>query len=145
MILKDACPSHRTNVAGPGGYKAGSNTTAPLSPATSGAHSRIYRSERNWIEAETEREVRRHLLGDEAAITFADAVLLYEAKPAEARYLIKILPTLGPTLLMHITPQMVLDLGAQIYPDEWVSFSNDMMITLAKIVLQAAAQPEARL
>ncbi len=77
----------------------------------------------DWCHAETERQIRRHLLGDEASLTFADAVMLYPAKPAEARYLMHILPELGPEFVMRITPQQVRDLGPKLLPtastDTW--------------------------
>lgn len=34
---------------------------------------------RAWCSAEEDREIRRHLIGDEAVLTFADALLLYPA------------------------------------------------------------------
>lgn len=79
---------------------------------------------REWIVEEEDRAIRRHLLGDEAdLLTFADAVLLYQAKTAEARYLIPITEQLGPTPVARITPQQVRDLGPKLYPacstDTW--------------------------
>jgi integrase len=79
---------------------------------------------RDWIAQEEDRAIRRHLLGDEAELlTFADAVLLYPAKTAEAKYLIPITEQLGSTPVARITPQQVRDLGPKLYPgcatDTW--------------------------
>ncbi len=72
---------------------------------------------RDWIREAEEGAIRRHLLGEEAGLTFAEAVLLYPAKPAEARYLMKILPHLETRRVATIKPQEVRDLGPTIYPD----------------------------
>ena len=72
---------------------------------------------RDWVRAEEERAIRRHLLGDEAGLTFAEAVILYPAKPAEAKFLLRIVPEIGTLFCAHITPQMVRDLAPRLYPD----------------------------
>lgn len=72
---------------------------------------------RDWCRDEEERAIRRHLLGDEASLTFADAVMLYKARPADARYLLRVLPEIGHMLVKDITPQSVRDLGSTLYPD----------------------------
>lgn len=79
---------------------------------------------RDWIRTEEARCHRAFVTGTDAAeLTFAEAVVLYDAKPAEARYLIKILPHLGDRYLHSIVPQEVRDLGSKIYPtastDTW--------------------------
>ncbi|MDF0598963.1 tyrosine-type recombinase/integrase [Psychromarinibacter halotolerans] len=79
---------------------------------------------RVWIAEETDRQRRRHLVGDEAeALTFAGAVLLYPAKPAEAKYLVPILEALGDRPVASITPREVRELAAALYPtaatDTW--------------------------
>jgi len=79
---------------------------------------------RDWIAQAEDRAIRRHLLGDEAnVLTFADAVILYPAKPAEARYLIPLTEELGAIAVRKITPQQVRDLGPKLYPscatDTW--------------------------
>lgn len=77
-----------------------------------------------WCRDEEERRVRRHLLGDEKALTFAEAVLLYEAPPADAGYLIPIVTRIGNSFVKDISPRTVRDLAAEIYPsaatDTWV-------------------------
>jgi integrase len=78
---------------------------------------------RDWIRAEEARQIRRHLVGDEAALTFAEAVLLYPAKPAEAKALMKVMPELGEMAVVKITPQIVRNLGPKLMPacatDTW--------------------------
>ena len=72
---------------------------------------------KDWARAEEDRQIRRHLVGDEASLTFADAVVLYSAKPAEARYLLKLIDDLGDLAVIKITPQQIRDLGAKLQPD----------------------------
>lgn len=77
----------------------------------------------DWIRQTEESAIRRHLLGDAHGLTFDEAVVLYDAKPAEARYLLKILPHLTGQPLGRITPRQVRNLGPAIYPmastDTW--------------------------
>ncbi|MBA3053611.1 MAG: tyrosine-type recombinase/integrase [Sphingomonadales bacterium] len=70
-----------------------------------------------WCRDEEERRVRRYLLGDERALTFAEAVLLYTASPADAGYLIPIVAKIGNLFVRDITPRQVRDLGPELYPD----------------------------
>ncbi len=72
---------------------------------------------RAWCSAEEDREIRRHLIGDEAVLTFADALLLYVAKPQDAGFLIKVLPEIGHLPVASITPKGVKNLGPKLYPD----------------------------
>lgn len=78
---------------------------------------------RDWCRAEEERAIRRYLLGDEAGLTFAEAVMLYKAKPAEATYLMRIVPEIGDMFCDQIKPQMVRDMAQKLYPtlatDTW--------------------------
>lgn len=78
---------------------------------------------RDWIRAEEDRQIRRHILGEEEALTFSDAVMLYAAKPAEAKFLIPIVERIGQEFVHKITPEQVRELGSEIYPmastDTW--------------------------
>lgn len=78
---------------------------------------------RDWIAAETDRQRRRHIVGDEAALTFADAVMLYPATPKAAKQLIPITEEIGDRPLSEITGQMLKDLGPKLKPlaatDTW--------------------------
>lgn len=79
---------------------------------------------RQWCFDEERKTIRRHLLGDEKALTFAEAVMLYPAAPADALYLTKIVPLMGNLLIKNITPKIVKNLGPVLYPanstDTWV-------------------------
>ncbi|MEO1968558.1 MAG: tyrosine-type recombinase/integrase [Sphingomonadaceae bacterium] len=69
-----------------------------------------------WCREEEARRVRRFLVGDEHALTFAEAVLLYESDPKTAKYLIPIVQEIGSMSVATITPRMVRELGAKLYP-----------------------------
>lgn len=75
----------------------------------------------DWVAAETERQRRRHVVGDEAErLTFATAVLEYKAKPVDAGYLHRILtlrPDLGDMPIDRITGKLIKNIGLEIYPD----------------------------
>lgn len=95
-----------------------------------------------WIAEETDRVVRRHLLGKERAekeeLTFSAAVFLYGEKPKEAVYLIPIVEALGDRLVSSITPNEVRELAPKLYPnastDTWVR----QVITPIKAVINNA-------
>lgn len=79
--------------------------------------------------ADIERRARqRAVLGEDAPteaeeLTFTAAVLLYDAKPADAGYLLKITPEIGHLKVADIKPRLVRDLGKKLYPkaacDTW--------------------------
>ena len=74
--------------------------------------------------AEFERkEIKRDIVGEEKALTFEDAVLLYPANPMEAKDLEAIIPELKDRTVASITPQEVRNLGPILYPngatDSW--------------------------
>ncbi|WP_028641852.1 tyrosine-type recombinase/integrase [Novosphingobium acidiphilum] len=77
----------------------------------------------DWCRAEEERQIRRHVLGDDALaeppakFTFADAVLLYKPSAADAGYLVPILSKFGSLPVADITPKLVRELGEALYPD----------------------------
>jgi integrase len=73
---------------------------------------------RRIAEEWTKREIRRHILGEEkAGLTFDEAVMLYQAKPADAGFLLKVLPHLTGRYVNTITPQEVRNLGRTNYPN----------------------------
>lgn len=75
---------------------------------------------RDWCQREEQRVIRIHLLGEdpeEKLITFADAVLQYDAKPKEAAYLVPITRKLGSMPIRDISPKLVRELGRELYPD----------------------------
>ena len=73
-----------------------------------------------WVKIETDRQRRRHLIGDDAErVTFVMAVLEYDAKPADAGYLAKILTEcrdVGNTPIDQITGEFIKRLGLKLYP-----------------------------
>jgi len=79
--------------------------------------------------AEIERKARqRAVLGSDAPteadeLTFSAAIMLYDAKPADAGYLLKVIPEIGHMRVKDITPKFVRDLGRKLYPlaacDTW--------------------------
>ncbi len=77
----------------------------------------------DWVAAETDRQRRRYLLGDEAALTFADAVMLYPVTPKSAKQLIPITEQIGHMPLGQITGQVLKDLARDLKPmaatDTW--------------------------
>lgn len=76
---------------------------------------------REWCQTETERQRRRHFIGPEAdKLTVNDAILEYDAKPADAGYLANILtkrPDVGVKYLDTITGKYLRNLGYDIHPD----------------------------
>lgn len=93
---------------------------------------------KDWCRDEEERQIRRHLVGEQAALTFAEAVLLYKAKPAEAKYLLRIVPAIGAEPVMQITPQSVRDLAPSLYPDASTDTWQRQVITPVKAVINNA-------
>lgn len=81
---------------------------------------------RAWIAGETDRQRRRHFLGDEAALTFADAVMLYteiHTDQLTARRLLPVTAEIGHMPLVNITGKLLKGLGPKLNPmvsaDTW--------------------------
>ena len=75
---------------------------------------------KDWCRNEELRVTCIHLLGEdpeEKLITFADAVLQYDAKPKEAAYLVPITKKIGSMPIRDISPKLVRELGPDLYPD----------------------------
>lgn len=77
----------------------------------------------NWIMNETEYQRRRHMVGEEAAQTFSDAVLMYNANAKAAKQLLPIDREIGDTPLSKITGKLLKSLGPKMKPlastDTW--------------------------
>lgn len=77
-----------------------------------------------WCQAEERIRIRRFLLGDKEALTFAEAVLIYPANAKTAEYLIPIIPEIGDRFLVQLTPAEIRGLGPKLYPracaDTWL-------------------------
>lgn len=69
------------------------------------------------VSAFEAREIKRHYVGEEKSLNFAEAVMMYPANKMEADDLAKILPHLGHRTVADITPQEVRNLGAVLYPE----------------------------
>ncbi|MBD2842674.1 site-specific integrase [Erythrobacter rubeus] len=91
-----------------------------------------------WIAAKEERAIRRHLVGDEAALTFAEAVLLYPADATTAAYLIPIVERWGDTPLAQITPLMVRQLAPELYPETGTATWTRQVVTPVRAVINHA-------
>ncbi|WP_392338825.1 tyrosine-type recombinase/integrase [Loktanella salsilacus] len=79
---------------------------------------------RDWIAEETARQRRRYIVGDAPdALTFDDAIVLYPAKPATAKMLLRVLPELSGRTVSSITPKELRSLGPKLMPacatDTW--------------------------
>ena len=71
----------------------------------------------NWIAAETDFQRRKHMVGEEAAQTFSDAVLIYNANAKTAKQLLPIDREIGDTPLNKITGKLLKSLDVfAIYP-----------------------------
>lgn len=93
---------------------------------------------RDWINDREQREIRRYLVGEERALTFADAVLLYDADPLMARYLMPIVEELGALPVVQITPQMVKDMGRKLYPNNSTDMWRRWVVTPTRAVINNA-------
>jgi integrase len=97
------------------------------------------RGARDWIAEREDRERRRYLLGEqERPLTFNEAVLLYEPTPDMAKALIPLVTELGDTLVRDITPAMVRELGAKLYPKNCTDHWRRWVVTPVRAVLNNA-------
>ena len=77
-----------------------------------------------WCAQETERRIRRFLLGEAAdQLTFAQGVDLYPADAKSAGYLIPLVEKIGERAIDSLTPAEIRALGPALYPlastDTW--------------------------
>ncbi|HEX8413754.1 MAG TPA: integrase, partial [Sphingomicrobium sp.] len=97
---------------------------------------------RDWIAERTRAEERRELLGHEEAnardFTFLDAVLLYKGGPTMAKYLIPVAERLGSLPVAKITPKLVKDIAAELYPDNATDTWKRWVITPTRAVINNA-------
>lgn len=93
---------------------------------------------RDWIREAEERCIRAFLIGEEAAerpLTFADAVMTYDASPQTAKFLIPIVGAIGELPVNDITPEQVRDLGPVLYPDTGTDVWHRQIITPVRAVI----------
>lgn len=94
---------------------------------------------RDWIAEREDRERRRHLIGEEEQpLTFAAAVMMYQATPLMARYLKPLVRELGPIRCDRITPGMIRDLGPKLYPNACTDTWRRWVVTPARAVINNA-------
>ena len=102
-------------VAFEGARIAGPYRCSSASPTKAGAE--------NWIAAETDYQRRKHMVGEDAAQTFSDAVLIYNANAKTAKQLLPIDREIGDTPLNKITGKLLKSLGPKMKPfastDTW--------------------------
>lgn len=100
---------------------------------------------RQWVEDAEERALTAFLTGvdpatmaHDAPLTFADAVLQYDADPKTAKWLIPIVQEIGADILTKITPRQILELAPRLYPmgstDTWIR----QVVTPVRAVMNAA-------
>lgn len=94
---------------------------------------------RDWIAEREDRECRRYLIGEEERpLTFADAVMLYNAEPQMAKYLKPLVAELGHERLDRITAGMIRDLGPKLYPNNSTDSWRRWVVTPARAVINNA-------
>lgn len=98
---------------------------------------------RDWISEREAQEHRRHVFGEQASKrppTFADAVTLYPGieSPEMAKDLVPLTRELGHLYLTEVTPQMIRDLGPQLYPNGATDSWRRRVITPARAVINHA-------
>jgi integrase len=94
-----------------------------------------------WCRDEENRRIRGFLLGDDKAekpLTFAGAVMLYDANPKTAQYLEPLVIAIGDMLLIEITPKIIRDLGAALYPGAGTRTWTRQVVSPARAVMNNA-------
>ena len=84
------------------------------------------------------KEIKRHLIGEPANLTFGEAVLLYDAPPADAGYLALIVPVLSETFVGTITPVQVKKLARDLYPHASTDTWQRQVLTPVRSVINNA-------
>jgi integrase len=93
---------------------------------------------RQWISEREDREIRRHLYGEKQVVTFSDAVLRYNPKPRDARYLIMIVREIGHLPIVDIKPKMLKALGPKLLPDACTDTWWRAFVATARAVINSA-------
>jgi hypothetical protein len=139
-ILEDTC-SPRISEAKPGGSRAASKYNGrPVSAyVRESTGSSTESGARDWIRLREEQEERRFYIGDEGEqITFMGAVLLYNPTADMGKYLEPLLRELGHYPCAKITPKMIRDLGAKLYPKNCTDSWRRWVVTPARAVINNA-------
>lgn len=93
---------------------------------------------RRWADEEEERQIRKHLFGEENSLTFSEAILLYNADAKTAEYLTPLVPEIGKRYLSEISPQSILDLGPKLMPDASTDTWIRQIVTPVRSVMNNA-------
>lgn len=93
---------------------------------------------KDWIVEREDRERRRFLLGEEHVLTFADAVMLYDAEPQMAEYLAPLVVELGHLRVKDVSPALIRSLGPKLYPMNATDTWRRWVITPARAVINNA-------
>lgn len=93
---------------------------------------------RDWIRDREEREIRSHVVGEEHVFTFADAVMMYQGGKDMAKHLKPIVAEIGAKPVRQITPQMVRQLGAKLYPENSTDTWRRWVVTPVRAVINNA-------
>ncbi|MBU2866620.1 site-specific integrase [Pacificibacter marinus] len=89
----------------------------------------------DWIAAETEAQINRHLFGESHARTFNDAILSYPVTQKTARQLIPIAEEIGKMPLGTITGALLLSLGPKLKPNAGTDTWWREVVTPARAVI----------
>lgn len=93
---------------------------------------------RQWCREEEDRQVRRAIVGEEKALTFAEAVILYDADTKTAAYLLPIVARWGHRFVSSITPKMIRELAPSLYPDAGTTTWTRQVVTPIRSVINNA-------
>ncbi|MDG2513498.1 integrase [Sphingobium yanoikuyae] len=88
-----------------------------------------------WCRDEEERRINEHVLGANRTLTFAEAVMVYPANAATAKYLIPIVTEWGSKLLSSIAPRDVRALARKLYPDASTDTWTRQVITPVRAII----------
>ncbi|MEL7082712.1 MAG: hypothetical protein AAGK82_15070 [Pseudomonadota bacterium] len=97
---------------------------------------------RDWINHETERQIRRYVVGDEPSKTFSDAIMLYNASPKAAKQLIPIVEAIGDLSLGAISGALLKSLGPKLKPKASTDTWWREIVTPASAVINNAHELE---
>ncbi|WP_406735754.1 tyrosine-type recombinase/integrase [Thioclava sp. GXIMD4215] len=93
---------------------------------------------RDWINIETEKQKRRHIVGDEYCMDFAEALSHYPIPAKDARRYLLLLDELGPYPLNKITGALLKDLARRLKPNVCADTWWREIITPARAVINYA-------
>lgn len=93
---------------------------------------------REWVAEETQYQLRKHLLGEERALRFADAIGLYSPTAQTAAQLLPLLDEIGDMPLGAITGALLKGLGPKLKPNASTDTWWREIVTPARAVINNA-------